>query len=269
MGPASYAALDATFTVEGSTTWSALTRTLFGACRSERPAEHHFAITDQPDDRATLAVDGEVVLDGETRWAVLDRVVWEVNELAWRSGGTRVLLHGAAVVVDDHAVVMCAASGSGKSTLAASLCARGAGYLTDEIVAYDAERHLVHPYAKPITLRAGSWPLVDLQAPPSIPIGASRTRYIPLPAAPPTAAGLVVLPGYDGSETTTWVSPARADVLVTLCGHVHELRGGGAQTFRAVAQLVTDSACFELGPGDLDVACDLIFDAAATVQRVR
>jgi len=228
-----------------------------------------FTIADQADGGASLAVDGELVLDGEARWAVLDRLVWEVNELAWRGGGTRVLLHGAAVVINDQAVVMCAASGSGKSTLAGSLCARGAGYLSDEIVAYDAERSLVHPYAKPITLRAGSWPLVHLEAPPTIPIGASRTRYIPLRAAPPAPVGLVVLPAYDGGEMTTWLSPARADVLVALCEHVHELRVGGERAFRSVAQLVTGAACFELAPGDLDVACDLIFDAARAVERVR
>jgi hypothetical protein len=49
------------------------------------------------------------------------------------------LLHAAAVVVDDGAVALIGPSGAGKSTLAGALRARGAGFLTDDVLAVSPE----------------------------------------------------------------------------------------------------------------------------------
>lgn len=47
------------------------------------------------------------------------------------------VLHGGAVVLGGGATLLLGASGSGKSTLTGELCQRGAGLLTDDVVAVD------------------------------------------------------------------------------------------------------------------------------------
>ncbi len=258
-----YGALGATFSIAGDGEWAGYIDELYAACRVDGPAAVRFTVLEPDRGAVTLTRDDETLLACEAGWAVLDRLVWEVNRLAWDAGGRRVLLHGAAVVIGGRAVVLCGASGSGKSTLAAALCARGAGYLSDEIVAFDPATGLVDPYPKPISLREGSWPLVATPLPISgVATHMMRTRYLSVAsaaAAPPVA---VVLPSHDARQGTAVSALARSDALVALCGHADELVRHGAAGFRALGALVERATCIALRAGDIDVACDLVAEAA-------
>ena len=68
-----------------------------------------------------------------------------------------VFVHAGVVAVDDRAIVIPGSSFSGKTTLVAALVRAGAAYLSDEFAVLDAEG-LVHPYAKPLSMRNGDGP---------------------------------------------------------------------------------------------------------------
>lgn len=250
-----YAALDARVTFTGDAGWVARLDDLYAACRvstggTARPVELGVHETDAGID---LARDGEVVLRAPSNAALVERVVWEINQLAWAAGGPRVLLHGAAVVVGSGAVVLCGPSGAGKSTLAAALVQRGAGYLTDEIVAFDPEAGVVVPYPKPISLR-----VADRE--PDVDGDRALLALRPEPGAPAVEPRAVVLVHHDGPGPTVVRDLARADALVALCEHAHELTARGATAFHALADLVTRSTCIDLGSGDLALACATLAD---------
>lgn len=255
-----YAALDARFTFTGDPKWVGRLDGLYAACRTE-PTEG--VATVELEVRETgggidLTRDGVPALRAPSAAALVERVVWEVNQLAWGAGGDRVLVHGAAVVLDDRAVLLCGPSGAGKSTLAAALVQRGAGYLTDEIVAYDPARGVIVPYPKPISLRVarreadttGDRALLALRPEPRA------------GAAPPRA---VVLVSYAGPGGAALHDVARADALVALCGHAHELVAGGAAAFEALGALVAASTCAHLESGDLELACAVVAEHVGAV----
>jgi len=63
-----------------------------------------------------------------------------------------VFVHAGVVGVDDRAIVLPGRSFAGKTTLVAALVAAGAEYWSDEYAALDRDG-LVHPYAKPLSIR--------------------------------------------------------------------------------------------------------------------
>jgi hypothetical protein len=62
-------------------------------------------------------------------------------------------IHAGAVAVDRRAIVLPGFTFAGKTTLVRALIERGAAYLSDEFAVLD-ETGCVHPYAKPLSLRA-------------------------------------------------------------------------------------------------------------------
>ncbi len=64
----------------------------------------------------------------------------------------RIFVHAGVVAIDGQALVFPGRSFSGKTTLIAALVRAGAVYYSDEYAVLD-EDGLVHPYAKPLSLR--------------------------------------------------------------------------------------------------------------------
>jgi hypothetical protein len=66
----------------------------------------------------------------------------------------RIFVHAGAVAHNGRAIVIPGLSMAGKTTLVAALIRAGAVYYSDEYAVLD-ERGLVHPYAKPLSVRNG------------------------------------------------------------------------------------------------------------------
>ena len=79
---------------------------------------------------------------------------------AAEAGREYLLFHAGALDAAGVGVLLPGTSGSGKSTLTAGLARAGFGYLSDELVALDLSDGLLVPYAKPITLKQGSFAVV-------------------------------------------------------------------------------------------------------------
>ena len=66
-----------------------------------------------------------------------------------------IFVHAGVVAHEGRAVLIPGMTFSGKTTLVAELVRAGATYYSDEYAALDADG-LVHPYAKPLSMRAGA-----------------------------------------------------------------------------------------------------------------
>jgi hypothetical protein len=63
------------------------------------------------------------------------------------------MLHAAAVRIDDQLIVLPGESGAGKTTLTANLLAAGAVYLTDELVFVDRKTGLADCLPRPLNIK--------------------------------------------------------------------------------------------------------------------
>ena len=183
------------------------------------PVEHWYSLTATATatDSPTGAVDvlartGEVLARGQHPGDAMGWVVWDVNRAAAETGGDHLLFHAGAIEAGGTGVLLPGASGSGKSTLVAGLVRAGFGYLTDELAALDMATGRLVPYAKPITVKPGSFAVLSDMDPDvglecgdgpwageewQVAVGDGTGRRIGRPCVP----GFVVVPRYDaGAE---------------------------------------------------------------------
>ncbi len=213
--------------------------------------------------RADLLIDTEPILRSVRPHAILDRIVWEVNQLAWRSNPSRILIHAGAVEVDGRAVIVCGPSGSGKTTLTTALCVAGAGYLSDEIAVLDPESNSIDPYSKPLSLRPGSRDRFPMLAPPAdLADLMTSSWYVPLAGTASVPLALVVFVDHDDEGTTVLRRVPRAEALLRLCDQTPTFARQGAFAFSALAAAVRAARCVEVVANDLKLAVELVLDEA-------
>jgi hypothetical protein len=177
---------------------------------------HWYALTATPGGDGTFDVardDERLALD-QPPGDALGWVVWDINRSAAAAASDdHLLFHAGALDADGAGVLLPGASGSGKSTLTAGLARAGLGYLSDELTALDLRRGRLLPYAKPITLKHGSFGVVaDLHPDRStgaggrpwsgaewqVAVGASTGLHVGAACAP----ALVVVPRYEPDAPT-------------------------------------------------------------------
>jgi hypothetical protein len=92
----------------------------------------------------------------------------------------RLFVHAGVVAWRGRAIVIPGKSGSGKSSLVAALVRAGATYYSDEYAVFDG-RGRVHPYARPIALRAaGADERPSIRLTPEALGGRAGTRPLPV-----------------------------------------------------------------------------------------
>jgi hypothetical protein len=89
--------------------------------------------------------------------ALAEMLLWHVNTQTVRLTGSFLLVHAGAVCTEaGQGVLLPAPSGSGKTTFVAGLVRGGFAYLSEEIGAIDPVLLRLHPYPRPMNLRARS-----------------------------------------------------------------------------------------------------------------
>lgn len=105
-------------------------------------------------------------------------------------------VHASAVVLEDSAVAFTAASGSGKSSLAAHLVARGAGFLTDDVLALEASPDGAVAHPGPARASVVQHELRSMDAIGRTRLGrrvgrTDKPQFAPTPAAAPVRLGVL------------------------------------------------------------------------------
>ena len=256
------------------------------------PVEHWYSVTTTTtttttaDDDAAGGEDGartfdvrrddEALAHDQRAGDALGWIVWDVNRSAAASGGAHLLFHAGALEVDGAGMLLPGTSGSGKSTLTAGLVTRaGLGYLTDELSALDLSSGLLLPYAKPITLKQGSFGVMpelhpDRRAGPGAAPWAAEEWQVAVGGpgggrlGGPCPLRWVVVPRYVPGAPTALTPLSDTEAFLTLALHAVNLLSHGAAGSAALGRMVADASCYTLTVSDLDEACALVRDLVAT-----
>lgn len=239
------------------------------------PVDHWYALTVGRGGAGTGTVDvtrdGEPLALGQSPGDALGWVVWDVNRSAAEASGRHLLFHAGALDAGGTGVLLPGASGSGKSTVVAGLARAGLGYLTDELAAFDLARGQLLPYAKPITIKSGSFAvLADMDpdrcgAPGAgpwageewqVPVGADTGRRVGAACAP----GFVIVPRYVADAATCLTPLSDTEAFLSLALHAVNLLPHGAAGSEAVGRVASQCRCYALTMSDLDEACALVLD---------
>jgi hypothetical protein len=157
------------------------------------------------------------------------------------------------VAHDGQAMVIPGPSFSGKTTLVSALVQAGAIYYSDEYAVLD-EHGLVHPYAKPLSIRD--------------PEAVSRFRMSPPPGQAGGTAlpiGLIAITRY--SRTAAWRPEHRSagEGALALLSNTVPVRDRPAEALAAVRRAAASARVLEGDRGDAtEMAADLLRCCAAS-----
>ena len=190
---------------------------------------------------------------------------WELNRLAIEQQPAAI--HGAAVVVDESAVLLVGRSHSGKTTLAGWLAAHhGCPYVSDEVAVVDRAGRIV-PFPRPLGIRADS-PLA-----PATREDGSTKRFMPherlIPAADlgavvaksPVSVDAIVFPCFRSDADAILRPLSQADTLERLALLTPGLARHGREVFEQLVHLVRDTHAFEVTYGQVTAAAPLVLSA--------
>jgi hypothetical protein len=240
------------------------------------PVDHWYALTDAAGGAGSFDVtrDGEPLAQGQRPGDALGWVVWDVNRSAAAASGEHLLFHAGALDAGGTGILLPGTSGSGKSTLTAGLARAGLGYLTDELAALDLGRGHLLPYAKPVTLKHGSFAVLpDLHpdrvggpgAGPwageewQVAMGGATGRRVGQPCPP----SLVIVPRYAPGAPTALTPLSDTEGFLSLALHAVNLLPHGVAGSAALGRVVAQSSCYALTMSDLDEACALVQELVA------
>ncbi len=236
------------------------------------PVEHRYSLTPSAtgDGRVDVRRDDTDVALGQWPGDAMGSMVCEVNRATADASGEHLLFHAGALDAGGVGVLVPGTSGSGKSTLVAGLARAGLAYLTDELAAFDVSTGHLLPYAKPITIKRGSFGVLRALCPPAaapsegpwpceewqVAVGPGTHRAIGRPCPP----GIVVVPRYDPGATTAISPLSDTEAFFYLGLNAVNLLPHGGAGMAALGQLVARCTCVALSVSDLDVACALVLE---------
>jgi hypothetical protein len=240
------------------------------------PARHWYSLTaaDRPVGAFDVLRDGEFLARGQQPGDALGWVVWDVNRAAAEAGADHVLFHSGAVEAAATGILFPGASGSGKSTLVAGLVRSGFGYLTDELAAFDMASGMLLPYAKPITVKPGSFAVLSDMDPGAwpapgsghgmgqewqVPVGEGTGRGIGTSCAP----GFVIAPHFEAGGDTTLSPLSETQAFFALAVNAVNLVPHGSAGTSALGRLARECQCFSLAFSDLGEACGVVLELVA------
>ena len=210
-------------------------------------AEQHFALVS--DDGASYVVrhDGGAVSGSSDLNVALEVLASQLRGYIALRAPRFIFVHAGAVAYEGRAIVVPGRSFSGKTTLVAELVGAGATYYSDEFAVLD-EEGLVHPYAKPLSLRNGGLSQQDYDV---ATLGGKAGEE-------PVPVGLVVAGGYKpGAE---W-QPRRAspgDGVLALLANTIPAQERPAEALAALRQAVENATVLEGERGEAAIAQQLL-----------
>jgi hypothetical protein len=251
---------------------------LLAGLRDAGPIEHWYALTASASvpDAVDLTRDGHIVALGQRPGDAVGWLVWDVNRATADASGEHLLFHAGALQLtpaqgpDRRGIVLPGASGSGKSTLSAGLVRAGLGYLTDELVALDLTSGQLLPYPKPITVKPGSFAVLqDLVTADGrcghdgqhdqewhLVVGDGALGHVGEPCVP----GFVVLPRYEPGAPTRLERLSETGAFLELALHAVNFLDHGDAGIEALGALAATCECALVTMSDLDEACRLVLD---------
>jgi hypothetical protein len=239
---------------------------LLTGLRAPGPVDHWYGVTTAAGGGYDVSRDGEPVALAQHAGDAAGWLVWDVNRLTAEAGGAHLLFHAAGLAAGGRGIVLPGPSGSGKSTLSAGLARAGLAYLSDELVALELAGGRLLPYAKPITIKAGSFAALDALAEGWAGVEwAGEERLLPVGGAGVTVGhacepGFIVVPRYEKGAPTRLAPLSATEAFVALAVNAVNFKAHGTAGTDALGALVARCECVTLTMSDLGEACRLVLD---------
>lgn len=214
-------------------------------------ARKHFAVVGDDDDSGLYDLHrGDAVfttgLEGDLALLLLESQMRTYIALHARE---RIFVHAGAVGHRGRAIVIPGFSFSGKTTLVAALVRAGATYLSDEFAPLD-ESGLVHPYAKPLSVRDEG--LVQHDQDVASIGGTSGTEPLPI--------GLIVATSYEPGAQWRPRRLSNGEGVLALLAHTVAAQTRPAEVMRFLRQAVDGIAAIESARDDAAALAPLLLE---------
>jgi hypothetical protein len=183
------------------------------------------------------------------------------------------IVHGAAVSMGGHAVILTGAGGSGKSTTALACALAGMGYLGDDYCSVEptsGQVHMVYRTAKVLPTTLALLPALESWLVNSHRISVEKGVIFLKPSnvelVRSSALAAILLPRLSAGRQTRLSHASRSDtVRAILPSTIDGLMGGTAASLKAILQLVQNVPAFHLELGsDLDAVIDAVAKCMAS-----
>lgn len=162
-------------------------------------------------------------------------------------------IHAGAVALDGRAIVIPGDSFSGKTRLVAELVRAGAEYYSDEYAVLD-HKGLVHPYARPLSIRKPP-PHQNDRSPAESLGGAVGSTPVPV--------GVIASTAYRPEATFRPERRSRAQGVLTLLAHSARAHEHAEATLAAVRNAASTALVLEGDRGEASVAAELLLDTVS------
>ena len=164
-----------------------------------------------------------------------------------RKAPNAIFIHAGAVAHGGRAIVMPGMSFVGKTTLVAALVRLGATYYSDEFAVLD-EQGLVHPYAKPLSIRGNGWAQTDH----SVDSLGGIAGEEPLPA------GAIVVTSFRPKAEWRPRRLSAGEGALALLGNAVPAQERPAEVMRATSRAAKEAIVIESERGDADEVAPLL-----------
>ena len=149
----------------------------------------------------------------------------------------RTFVHAGAVEYEGRAIVFPGYSFSGKTTLTEALVRAGATYYSDEFAVLDSEG-LVHPYPKPLSIRAGDQALQTDHSIESL-NGVAGVEAVPF--------GVLIVTNYDPNAEWAPRELSAGEAALSVLSHTVTAQTRPDEAIRAITRAVQNAVALE-GP---------------------
>lgn len=199
---------------------------------------------------------------------------WGMNWCASSHAHHFLIIHAAVVEKNGLAAILPAPPGSGKSTLCAGLVLSGWRLLSDELTLIDPASGLIHPLARPISLKNQSIKIIQEFSSeaflnrPSHDTAKGTVTHMRTPEESvrrqqePAKAGWVVFPKWQKDVEAKLVPRSQAQTFIYLAQNAFNYSQLGERAFAAGTQLIRQCDCYDFTYHALPDAIRM-FDALA------
>ena len=215
-----------------------------------REVDFAFALRESSPGAYDLIRDGDIVVDDLS----LDVAIWwlgrDLSDLIAFRAAEHVFVHAGAVAHQGKALLLPAQTHAGKTTLVAALVRAGAVYLSDEFAPIDAAG-LVHPYARPLSIRDERAAQVDHDV----------ASLGGVAGVEPVAVGVVAVTSYREGAAWEPTRISRGDGVLALMANAIPAQIRPEATLRALSRCVDGALILEGDRGEADAVAPLLLAA--------